>query len=98
MKMMDMGQTDEERYDSPIGVSLKESKNKKHYDSIMMMGDKMPMEMHAGEMHKMCVEMMVKSVEKEESGKTKYKMELRKIGKMPEMEKELNPYKKSREE
>ncbi len=96
--MMDMGMTNEERYGGGVA---KERKDKKHYETIMMTSDKMPSdmgEMHAGETHKMCVEMMVKSVEKEEGGKTKYKMEMRKIGKMPKEQKSINPYKKSDED
>ena len=66
----------------------------------MMMSDKMPLdigEMHAGESHKMMVEMIVKSVENTDDGKKKYKLEMRKMGKAPEMKKEINPYKKSDE-
>lgn len=98
MKMTDMGMTDKERYGETIGMDASKMKDKKHYESIMMMSDKMPSdmgEMHAGETHKMCIEVMVKRVEKDENGKTQYKLELRKIGKIPEMKKEINPYQKS---
>lgn len=101
MKMMDMGMTDKERYGETTGMPAGKEKDKKHYETMMMMSDKMPTdmsEMHAGEMHKMCIEMMVKSVETMEGGKKKYKMEMRKMGKMPETKKEINPYKKSDEE
>ena len=96
--MIDMGMTNKERYGGTIGMDSKETEDKKHYDSIEMHSDKMPEgmgEMHAGENYKICIEMLVKSVETTDDGKKKYKMEMRKMGKMPDTEEKISPYKKS---
>lgn len=101
MKMNDMGQTNKERYGETM--SPESEKDKKYYETFTITDKQMPdmPEYHAGDKCIMCVEFLVRAVTKKEEGKeskTDYKLELRKMGKMPKGQKEINPYKKSDEE